>query len=72
MLALSHQEKIEIRAAMGLSKGHWYKCARSHLYYIGDCGRAASQGTCPECRSTIGAASYNVLVQGNAVAPEME
>ena len=40
--------------AIGLGKGHWYKCKNGHVYAIGDCGGANQQGTCPECKEQIG------------------
>ena len=42
-LALS----IQIVAAIGLSKGHWFKCPKGHLYAIGECGGAMETSKCP-------------------------
>ncbi len=35
---LSQKERVEIVNAIGLSKGHWYKCPNGHFYCIGECG----------------------------------
>ncbi|CAH1781587.1 unnamed protein product [Owenia fusiformis] len=57
-LGISDGERVEILKAMGLTKGHWYKCANGHIYAIGDCGGATVEATCPECKSTIGGSGH--------------
>jgi hypothetical protein len=68
---LSKEEKLQIVAAVGLSKGHWYKCPKGHYYCIGECGGAMEKSTCPECGSVIGGMSHT-LAAGNAHAGEMD
>ena len=68
---LSEKQRMEIVEAIGLSKGHWYKCPKGHIYCIGECGGAMEKGTCPECGATIGGQSH-ALATGNAHAPEMD
>ncbi|XP_031552537.1 NFX1-type zinc finger-containing protein 1-like [Actinia tenebrosa] len=67
----TREEKDQIIRAMGLSKGHWYKCRQGHVYAIGDCGGAMETGSCPECHDVIGGASHR-LAEGNEVATEMD
>ena len=68
---LSETERLEIVRAIGLPKGHWYKCPNGHYYAIGDCGGAMEHGRCPECRAKIGGMSH-ALATGNLHAPEMD
>ncbi|XP_021348896.1 NFX1-type zinc finger-containing protein 1-like [Mizuhopecten yessoensis] len=70
-LGITEEERIQINQAMGMGKGHWFKCPNGHVYAIGDCGGATTQGTCPECHAAIGGVSYR-LQSGNAFAPEMD
>ncbi|XP_072013323.1 NFX1-type zinc finger-containing protein 1-like [Amphiura filiformis] len=70
-LPISDKERVSIVTAMGLSAGHWFKCPKGHIYAIGDCGGAAEEGICPECRSTIGGTGHR-LREGNQLAPEMD
>ena len=56
--------------AMGLRRGHWYKCKCGYVYCIGNCGRAMQTASCPECKGNIGGASHT-LAEGNVLAPEM-
>lgn len=70
-IKISLQEKEMILNAMGLSRGHWYKCPKGHVYAIGDCGGAMQQSKCPECGLAIGGDNHR-LVSGNRVAPEMD
>ena len=37
---LTEEEKKVIVSAIGLSKGHWFKCPMGHIYVIGECGGA--------------------------------
>ena len=62
---LSNEERLKIVDAVGLAKGHWFKCPKGHFYCIGECGGAVQTSTCPECRSVIGGQNYS-LAQGNA------
>lgn len=70
-LGVTDEEREMIVKAVGLNKGHWYKCPNGHVYAIGDCGGAMEQSKCPECNATIGGANHN-LVQGNTLASEMD
>lgn len=70
-LGITDDERLMIVKAIGLNKGHWYKCPNGHVYAIGDCGGAMEQSTCPECKVTIGGANHS-LAQGNALASEMD
>lgn len=70
-LGITDEEKVMILKAIGLNKGHWYKCPNGHVYAIGDCGGAMQQSKCPECDAAIGGTNHN-LIQGNAVATEMD
>ena len=68
---ITAEEKAEIVKAIGLSKGHWFKCPNGHIYVIGDCGGAMERGKCPECHEVIGGENHN-LVDSNQLAPEMD
>lgn len=68
---LSDSERIEIVNAIGLPKGHWFKCKNGHLYCIGECGGAMETGKCPECHATIGGGSH-ALLSDNQFASEMD
>jgi hypothetical protein len=68
---LSQKERMEIVNAIGLSKGHWYKCPKGHFYCIGECGGAMETAKCPECGSAIGGQNHS-LEAGNAHAGEMD
>lgn len=68
---ISAEEKAEIVRAIGLSKGHWFKCPNGHIYAIGECGGAMERGKCPECKEVIGGGSHQ-LAEGNQLAPEMD
>lgn len=71
LLTLTQEEKISIVRAMGLSKGHWFKCPQGHIYAIGECGGAMQTSVCPECKADIGGANHK-LVDGNELATEMD
>ena len=62
--------RVDIVRAMGLSRGHWYKCRCGFVYCIGNCGGAAQIASCPRCDGSIGGENHR-LVEGNTVAPEM-
>ena len=68
---LTQAERIEIVKAVGLSKGHWFRCPNGHYYCIGECGGATEVGKCPECHADIGGTGHTLLA-GNALAPEMD
>ncbi|XP_052414800.1 NFX1-type zinc finger-containing protein 1 [Carassius gibelio] len=70
-LGITDEERKLILKAIGLNKGHWYKCPNGHVYAIGECGGAMEQSKCPECDAAIGGTNHN-LIQGNAVATEMD
>ncbi|XP_043088038.1 NFX1-type zinc finger-containing protein 1 [Puntigrus tetrazona] len=70
-LGITDEERVMILKAIGLSKGHWYKCPNGHVYAIGDCGGAMQESKCPECSAAIGGTNHS-LIQGNAVATEMD
>ena len=46
--------------AVGLSKGHWYKCLNGHYYCIGECGGAMQLAKCPECKADSGGTSHRL------------
>ena len=46
---LSDDERIAIVKAMGLTKGHWFKCPNGHFYCIAECGDAMEVAKCSEC-----------------------
>ena len=68
---LSKKDREMIVEAMGLSKGHWYKCPNGHVYCIGECGGAMQASKCPECGTVIGGGNHT-LAAGNVHAPEMD
>ncbi|XP_078674224.1 NFX1-type zinc finger-containing protein 1-like [Branchiostoma floridae x Branchiostoma belcheri] len=69
--ALTKEQKAEIVEAIGLGKGHWYKCPNGHFYAIGECGGANQGGRCPDCGLAIGGQNH-ALAEGNQHAPEMD
>lgn len=70
-LGITEEERVMIVQAVGLNKGHWYKCPNGHVYAIGECGGAMEKTKCPECHAEIGGSNH-ALTQGNAVASEMD
>ena len=68
---LTNAERIKIVKAIGLTKGHWFKCPNGHYYCIGECGGAMQEAKCPECGATIGGRSHT-LRSDNQLAPEMD
>ena len=68
---LTDSERIEIVKAIGLTKGHWFKCPNGHYYCIGECGGAMEEAKCPECGATIGGQKHT-LRDDNQLAPEMD
>lgn len=71
MLMITDAERKEIVKAIGLSKGHWYKCPNGHPYAIADCGGAMVEVKCNECGAIIGGHNHT-LAPGNQLAPEMD
>ncbi|GBP30881.1 NFX1-type zinc finger-containing protein 1 [Eumeta japonica] len=57
--------------AVGLPRGHWYRCPNGHLYSIGHCGQANQSSRCPDCGAAIGGVSYR-LAAGNRPATELD
>ena len=70
-LGISTQERDEILKAVGLSKGHWFKCPNGHIYAIGECGGAMETAKCNECGASIGGGSHTLL-SNNSLAREMD
>ena len=68
---LTEAERTDIVKAIGLSKGHWFKCPNGHIYCIGECGGATEEARCPDCGATIGGVSHR-LRDDNQLAPEMD
>jgi len=68
---ITEQERVEIVKAIGLNKGHWFKCPNGHFYCIGECGGAMQMAKCPECNADIGGTRHT-LTAGNIHAPEMD
>ena len=69
--AITAEERAQIVKAIGLTKGHWFKCRNGHIYAIGECGGATERGVCPECREVIGG-EHHRLADDNQLAPEMD
>ena len=68
---LTQAERTEIVKAVGLSKGHWFKCPNGHFYCIGECGGAMEETKCPECGAKIGGTQHT-LRSDNQLASEMD
>jgi hypothetical protein len=68
---LTQAERTEIVKAIGLSKGHWFKCPNGHVYCIGECGGAMEEAKCPECAARIGGRQHS-LRSDNQLASEMD
>lgn len=43
---------------------HWYECPNGHPYFIGECGGAMQESTCPECGARVGGRSHQ-SAEGN-------
>ncbi|XP_050297932.1 NFX1-type zinc finger-containing protein 1-like [Anthonomus grandis grandis] len=69
-VTISDQEKMEIVKAIGLTKGHWYKCPNGHPYAIGECGGAMQVSKC-FCGAKIGGSDHHLLPT-NSLATEMD
>lgn len=70
-LKITDDERVMIVQAMGLSKGHWFKCPNNHIYCITECGGAMQQAQCPECKEGIGGTNHSLL-SSNRLASEMD
>ncbi len=70
-LGVTERERQVIVAAVGIGKGHWFKCANGHPYVIGECGGAMVESVCHICGSRIGGSRHR-LARGNQFAPEMD
>jgi hypothetical protein len=68
---LSKEERAMIVEAMGLGKGHWYKCPNGHPYAIGECGGAMQKARCPDCNAEIGGQQHR-LTDGNTHAGDFD
>ena len=68
---LTEAERVEIVNAIGLTKGHWFKCPNGHYYCIGESGGAMEKAQCPECGANIGGTNHQLL-EGNQLAQEMD
>ena len=70
--SLTDAERIEpIVKAIGLTKGHWFKCPNGHYYCIGECGGATEEAECPECGAMVGGQQHT-LQECNQLSTEMD
>ena len=70
-LGIDDVERQQILKAMGMGKGHWFKCPNGHIYAIGDCGGAMQESFCIECKAPIGGGRHSLRAD-NALAGEMD
>ena len=49
---------VTAMAAEFNSTGHWYRCANSHPFTVGECGLPMEQARCPACGAGIGGQSH--------------
>ena len=70
-LGIDDVERQQILKAMGMTKGHWFKCPNGHIYAIGDCGGAMQESFCIECKAPIGGGRHSLRAD-NALAGEMD
>ena len=68
---ITEEERVEIVKAMGLQKGHWFKCPNGHYYCITECGGAMEEAKCPNCDARIGGANHTLRAD-NRLAPEID
>ncbi|KAF5297413.1 hypothetical protein FQR65_LT01344 [Abscondita terminalis] len=61
----------QVTSAMGMTKGHWFKCPNGHIYAIGECGGAMQVGKCADCGEAIGGTSHSLL-RSNMHAGEVD
>lgn len=60
---LTEEERRDVDRAMGngmSAGGRWFACPNSHPYFIGDCGGAMVEATCPECGARIGGGNHDL------------
>jgi len=63
---LSQAERRDIDRAIGQTEGrstgagNWFACPNGHPYYIGECGGAMQESTCPECGARVGGGSHSL------------
>jgi len=53
-LGISDGERRDNVRAIGLSKGHWYKCPEGHIFGIGGSRAPNQESICPHCRASMG------------------
>lgn len=70
-LQITVAERDMVLRAIGLNKGHWFKCPNGHIYAIGECGGPMQRSKCPDCNEAIGGTSHS-FVAGNRQATEMD
>ncbi|XP_052040295.1 NFX1-type zinc finger-containing protein 1 [Apodemus sylvaticus] len=70
-LGISEEERVQIVTALGVPRGHWFKCPNGHIYVITECGGAMQRSICPECKEVIGGENHT-LERSNQLAPEMD
>jgi hypothetical protein len=70
-IGISDKERREIVQALGMGRGHWFKCPNGHIYAIGDCGGASVISRCNECHALIGGTGHRILGD-NRHAGEMD
>ncbi len=56
---MPHDEIFEAKNAV--KDAAWYFCSKGHYYAIGDCGRPAQEGKCPDCHEPIGGRNYSFV-----------
>ena len=69
--AITQQELAAVVAAMGMGRGHWFKCRNGHPYCITECGGAMQEATCPECGAPIGGRNHQ-LHHDNQLASDID
>ena len=70
-IGITDKERQEIVMAMGMTKGHWFKCPNGHIYAIGNCGGAMVESRCNECHAFIGGFDHRLRADNN-FAGEMD
>jgi len=68
---LTEAERREVDRAMGegrSSAGHWFACPNGHPYFIGDCGGAMQESTCPECGARVGGGSHSLRADNTYIS----
>ncbi|CAH0548130.1 unnamed protein product [Brassicogethes aeneus] len=67
VVQITEAKRFSVVQAMGMVKGHWFKCPKGHVYAIENCGDAVMSGKCNECGALIGGTNYE-LSRGNLPA----